>query len=64
METLRTELENKGLSKQEVSNILELVMLQFSNACYEKGLSAERAKKLFYSKEGLKMLTKKVKEYI
>jgi hypothetical protein len=64
MEALRTELSNKGLSKEEVNNILQLVMLQFSNACYEKGLSVEYAKKLLYSKEGLKMLTEKVKEYI
>jgi len=64
METLKAELSNKGLSREEVSSILELVMLQFSNACYEEGLSVEHAKKLLYSKEGLKMLTEKVKEYI
>jgi len=64
METLRTELENKGLSKNDTSQILKYVLLQFTNACYDEGLSEEYTKKLLYSKEGLKMLTDKVRAYV
>ncbi len=52
------------ISKKELSMIVEFATLQFSNACYEQGLSVEEARRIFYTKEGLETIKNAVKQYI
>ena len=46
------------LSKVNFAAIIEAATKQFSNACFDEGLTAEKTRQLMYSAEGLEVIAK------
>jgi len=58
--TIMTNLET---AKQELSNVnmtavIQAACKQFTDACYDEGLTVEKTKRMMYSAEGLEVIAK------
>lgn len=58
------ETAKQELSKVNFYQIIETVTKQFTDACYDEGLSVEKTKKLLYSKQGLDLIAKEAAKLI
>lgn len=64
MKDLRTETVKRELSGVNIYEAIQIATKIFSDACYDEGLSVEKARKLMHSKQGLDIIAKKAAELI
>ena len=58
-----TTMTNLETAKQQLSNvnmtaIIQAACKQFTDACYDEGLTVEKTKRMMYSAEGLEVIAK------
>lgn len=58
------ETAKQELSKVDFQHIIAMATKKFTDACYDEGLSVEKAKQLLYSKQGLDAIAKIAAELI
>ena len=64
MKNSRVEEVKTELSKVNIYEAIQIATKQFTDACYDEGLSVEKAKKLMVSKQGLDLIAKRAAKLI
>ena len=64
MKNSRVEEVKTELSKVNIYEAIKMATKQFSDACYDEGLSAEKVRQLMVSKQGLDLIAKRAAKLI
>jgi hypothetical protein len=64
MKNLTVEQVKRELSKVNIYEAIDIATKQFTNACYDLGLSVEQSQRIMVSRQGLDVIAKEVAKLI